>query len=139
MLCTSIFWTDGKWLIMKQQTCIILYSTSENENIIYPKGRGCNNLQPSLLPLGYALTKWISTSLPGLAVWLTWSPNVPLSKKITKMSFASYSWDHAKGVYPWLSLSSVTVKKLRWWYFLKDLYENTDHFKSSFGDNPQIN
>lgn len=67
-------------LIMEQQTCIILYSTSQKKNVIYPKGSRSNNLQPLLLPLGYTLTKWIDTSIPGLEVWLTSTQCASLSK-----------------------------------------------------------
>lgn len=44
-------------LIMEQQTCIISYVHLRTKNMIYPKGRRSNNLQPPLVPLGYTLTK----------------------------------------------------------------------------------
>lgn len=53
-------------LIMEQRKCIILYSTSQNENIIFPMGKESNNLQHLALPSSYILPKLITMSLTGL-------------------------------------------------------------------------
>lgn len=67
-------------LIMQQQKCIILYSTSQNENILFPMGKGSNNLQHLDLPSSYTLPKLITMRLTGLELQIISSQCVSLKK-----------------------------------------------------------
>lgn len=104
-------------LIMEQQKCMILYSTSQNENIIFLMGQVFNNFQHLTIPLSYIQAKLITTSLIGLELQLASSQCVSWRKDDKAVNLQVQLRMNQRNLFGYMV---VILLQFRWWYFLRD-------------------